>query len=78
MSDYNEHLISMAGGDGEAFPASREITVEQENPMWLEYDREIVVELCHNDHQSTSLKLSRKEARELRDELAYFLERTAS
>lgn len=72
---YDEHLITQAGGDGDEMPAPRKIAVDLEKSAWLEYNREVVVELCHNNHQSTSLKLSREEAWQLLGELAYFLER---
>jgi len=51
----------------------RKITVERDNPVWQEYDREVKVELWHNPNQTTSLRLSREEAWNLRDELAEFL-----
>ena len=51
----------------------RKITVERENTIWQEHDREVKVELWHNPNQTTSLRLSRAEARELLNGLAEFL-----
>lgn len=51
----------------------RKITVGRDNPVWQEYDREVKVELWHNPNQTTSLRLSRAEARDLLNGLAEFL-----
>lgn len=55
---------------------TRKITVEKDNPIWQEYDREVRVELWHNQHQVTALRLSHEEAWNLRYALARFLETT--
>ena len=55
----------------------RKITVERDNPVWQEYDREVKVELWHNPNQTTSLRLSREEALSLRDALTSFLQETS-
>lgn len=52
---------------------TRKIGVTQDNPIWQEYDREILVELWHNERQTTSLRLSREEAENLRDALENYL-----
>lgn len=52
----------------------RKITVQQDNPVWQEYDRDVLIELWHNKHQTTVLRLSRDEAWNLRYALARFLE----
>ena len=52
----------------------RKITVEQDNPAWQEYDREVRIELWHNRHQTSALRLSRDEALNLWDKLAQFLD----
>ena len=51
----------------------RKITVQRENPIWQEYDREVCVELWNNPNQTTVFRLSREEAWSLRDELGEFL-----
>lgn len=54
----------------------RKITVERDNPIWQEYDREVRIELWHNQNQTTSLRLSPEEATYLHAALAkYLLER---
>ena len=50
----------------------RKITVQQDNPVWQEYDREVLVELWHNNHQTTALRLSRDEALDLSEALMAF------
>lgn len=54
----------------------RKIQVKRENPVWQEYDREVVVELWHNRNQSSLLRLSRVEARDLLAQLHQHLEDT--
>jgi len=57
---------------------TRKITVSKENPRFQEYDREVTVELWHNQHQTSVLRLSPVEARNLLDELSlYFNEKGA-
>lgn len=51
----------------------RDITVKRENPIWQEYDRVVAVELWHNAHQTTNLRLSLEEARNLQKALEHFL-----
>jgi hypothetical protein len=51
----------------------RDITVKRENTLWQEYDREVAVELWHNQHQTTVLRLSPAEAATLRDKLVEHL-----
>lgn len=51
----------------------RKITVERDNPIWQEYDREVKVELWHNRNQVTSLRLSPGEAKTLLDALNAYL-----
>jgi len=51
---------------------TRQITVKQENPVWQEYDREVAIELWHNEHQTTVLRLSPEEVRNLQAALAEF------
>lgn len=52
----------------------RKITVERDNPIWQEYDREVRIELWHNRHQVTSLQLSPKEAEALLAALQAYIE----
>jgi hypothetical protein len=54
----------------------RNITVERDNPIWQEYDREVKIELWHNPNQVTSLRLSPEEAGTLLVELRAYLEAT--
>jgi len=51
---------------------TRQITVKQEFPVWQEYDREVAIELWHNEHQTTVLRLSPEEVRNLQAALAEF------
>lgn len=51
----------------------RKITVQQNNPAWQEYDREVLIELWHNAYETMSLELSHEEARTLLEWLAHFL-----
>jgi hypothetical protein len=53
----------------------REIEVKAEDPRTLEYDRDVRIELHHNSHQSTSLKLSELEAADLLLKLEIELDR---
>jgi len=51
---------------------TRKITVKKENPLWQEYDREVAIELWHNDHQTTVFRLSPEEVRNLQAALAEY------
>jgi len=53
----------------------RRIEVGEEDGRWLEYDRDFRVELYHNDHQTTILRLNRGEAEDLYEKLTNELER---
>lgn len=54
----------------------RKITVQRENPIWQEYDREVKVEIWHNRHQTTAICLSPEEATILHAALtAHLIER---
>lgn len=51
----------------------RKITVEKDNPVWQEYDREVRIELWHNRNEVTPMRLSPDEARTLFTKLQNFL-----
>jgi hypothetical protein len=54
----------------------RKITVEKDNPIWQEYDREVRIELWHNRNQVTPMRLSPAEAMTLLTKLQAFLKDT--
>lgn len=51
----------------------RKITVGQDNPIYQEYDREVLVELWSNPNQTVPMRLSREEAQDLQEQLTNFL-----
>lgn len=53
---------------------TRKITVERENPVYQEWDREVAIQIWHNPNQVIGLRLSPAEAASLRDKLIEYLD----